>query len=246
MEKKKEFLNEENYEKGKKKLKSIALIILLVGVLIGGSLIVTGIVKTNSIKAEIADKEAQRTEQDVQGEIDDIDSQIDTIDTEITNLQTQKSKLTNEKSKIFQEDRGFSDRYYAKDEEITAKQNEITAKQKEKTKLERNKIELKSELWDIQSGFNSTKNSISTSKYIPLYIFGAVIILGSCMIAGSIYLFAKRREITAFTVQQTMPLAQEGIEKMAPTVGNAIGTIGKGLAKGIKEGINEADENKKD
>ena len=64
-------------------------------------------------------------------------------------------------------------------------------------------------------------------------------------IAGGIAMFiSHRREITAYTVQQTMPLAQEGIEKMAPTVGSAAGTIGKELAKGIKEGINEADENK--
>jgi len=58
---------------------------------------------------------------------------------------------------------------------------------------------------------------------------------------GVIMLVAHKREITAYTVQQTMPLAQEGIEKMAPTVGSAIGTVGKELAKGIKEGINEAD-----
>ena len=58
------------------------------------------------------------------------------------------------------------------------------------------------------------------------------------------FLIGNRREITAYTTQQVMPLAQEGIEKMAPTVGNAVGTIGKELAKGIKEGINEADDNK--
>ena len=48
----------------------------------------------------------------------------------------------------------------------------------------------------------------------------------------------------AFGMQQTMPLAQEGIEKMAPTVGNAAGTIAKDVAAGIKEGINSNQENK--
>ena len=58
------------------------------------------------------------------------------------------------------------------------------------------------------------------------------------IIAGGVTMFiGHRREITAFTVQQTMPVAQEGIEKMAPTVGSAA----KEIAKGIKEGINEAD-----
>ena len=60
------------------------------------------------------------------------------------------------------------------------------------------------------------------------------------------FLIGNRREITAYTTQQVMPVAQEGIEKMAPTIGNAVGTIGKELAKGIKEGINEAAANKKD
>ena len=47
-------------------------------------------------------------------------------------------------------------------------------------------------------------------------------------IAGGIAMFiAHRREITAFTAQQVMPIAQEGIEKIAPSVGNAMGTIGK-------------------
>ena len=64
---------------------------------------------------------------------------------------------------------------------------------------------------------------------------------------------AHRREITAFTTQQVMPVAQEGIEKMTPTIGKAgasiakemapvYGEAAKEIAKGIKEGLNEADE----
>lgn len=44
-----------------------------------------------------------------------------------------------------------------------------------------------------------------------------------------------QREITAYTTQQVMPVAKEGIKKMAPTIGDAAGTI----AKGIKEGLSE-------
>jgi len=50
-----------------------------------------------------------------------------------------------------------------------------------------------------------------------------------------------RREIMAYQAQQVMPVAQEGAEKMAPTAG----VVAKEIAKGVKEGINEADaENK--
>ena len=61
------------------------------------------------------------------------------------------------------------------------------------------------------------------------------------MVAGGIVMIvAHRREITAYTTQQVMPVAKEGIEQMSPTIGKAAGDI----AKGIKEGLNAADNGK--
>ena len=95
------------------------------------------------------------------------------------------------------------------------------------------------------SGVQNTASGIFGN--IGLFAIGSFMLtIGfGLTIAGGIVMFiAHRREITAYTTQQVMPLAQEGIQKMAPTVGSAMGTIGKELAKGIKEGINEADKNK--
>ena len=39
-----------------------------------------------------------------------------------------------------------------------------------------------------------------------------------------------------------MPIAQEGIEKMTPTIGNAAGEIAKGISKGIKEGLQDEEK----
>ncbi len=47
-----------------------------------------------------------------------------------------------------------------------------------------------------------------------------------------------RREINAFYAQQQMPIAKEGIEKMAPTAGVAA----KEVAKGIKEGLKDEEK----
>ena len=81
-------------------------------------------------------------------------------------------------------------------------------------------------------------------------MFGVFAIIASCMFALPIYMTSKRREILAFSAQQVMPVAQEGIEKMSPTIGGAAGTIGKELAKGItegiKEGLNKADGDKQE
>lgn len=216
----KKYLTEENYEQGKKKLKSISLIILIIGILVGGSLILTGIIKTNNVKKQndIVEKQVEensetRTENDIQAEIDSLNSELVSL----------KAKQNEE----FRAN-GFSEEYYRLDNEINTKENKID--------------DLEWEIWEANSGYNDTKkmiekskDTISTSKYIPLYIFGAFIIIASCMIAGFIYLFSKRREITAFTTQQIMPVAKEGIDEMAPTVGNAVGEIAKGIKNGLKD-----------
>ena len=51
-----------------------------------------------------------------------------------------------------------------------------------------------------------------------------------------------KREIAAFKAQQNMPVAQEGIEKMAPTIGNAAGEIAKGVSSSINQGNNNGQE----
>ena len=63
-------------------------------------------------------------------------------------------------------------------------------------------------------------------------------IFAGCAFALVVYFMAKGREINAFYAQQQMPIAQEGIEKIAPSVGIAA----KEIANGIKEGLNDNDE----
>ena len=75
-------------------------------------------------------------------------------------------------------------------------------------------------------------SSFSSKKYT---MFGAFICIATCMISGSIFMVAKRRQIFAFQVQQVMPVAKEGIDEMAPTIGNVAGEIAKGIKKGINE-----------
>lgn len=67
-------------------------------------------------------------------------------------------------------------------------------------------------------GFDDFDKDFDSFKSLPFYIFGAFAIIATCMNAGSFYLFSKRREITAFTMQEVMPVAKE-------------------ISKGIKEGL---------
>ncbi len=70
--------------------------------------------------------------------------------------------------------------------------------------------------------------------------FMLTISFGVCGTGGVLMLIAHRREIMAYTTRQVMPVAKEGLEEMAPTMG----LVGKEIAKGIKEGISEANTKK--
>lgn len=73
---------------------------------------------------------------------------------------------------------------------------------------------------------------------IPFIIFAIQGFMIPGMVSLMLFISAKRRNIMAFSAQQVMPVAQEGIEKMAPTVGAAA----KEIAKGIKEGLKDEEK----
>lgn len=96
---------------------------------------------------------------------------------------------------------------------------------------------------EAQNTFNSTKDTAKEMfGSVGLFALGGFLnFIGFALtIAGGVVMFiAHRREITAYTTQQVMPVAQEGIEKITPTVANAAGSIAQSISKGIQEGKNE-------
>lgn len=96
---------------------------------------------------------------------------------------------------------------------------------------------------EAQNTFNSTKDAAKGMfGSVGLFALGGFLnFIGFALtIAGGVVMFiAHRREITAYTTQQVMPVAQEGIEKITPTVANAAGSIAQSISKGIQEGKNE-------
>ena len=123
----------------------------------------------------------------------------------------------------------------------TAKNNEYTTNY---CKI-KNDINAKTyEIEHIDDEFSEFDKRRASHGNVPFYIFGSFLIITSLMISGSVYMVAKRRDILAFTTQQIMPVTQEGIEKMTPTIGKSTGTIVKEITKGIKEGLKE-ENNKK-
>ena len=177
------------------------------------------------------------------------EEKIAQLEKKITDLENKKliikqeiQQLSQEQSKIFTEDKGFSDRYYAKETEINNKKtessnigNEIWEKEKEVSDL---KYQIKiNDNEHIDSKLKGSQKS--TMSCTPFYVFGIFIIFTGSMISGMIYFLTKRRQIMAYQTQQVMPIAQEGIEKMAPTLGKTTSTVAEINEETVEE--SEAD-----
>ena len=188
---KKEYLNEERYQKNKKKVKTIAVFVLIIGLLIGGGLISTGVIKYNQAKLG--------------------SNEINKIQTEIDSYNTQLSSLKAKQNQEFKKN-GFSENYYNLENTI-------------------DKVEDKIEVLE-------DKLNPDTSYLVVFYMFGGFIVFSTFIISFAIFTTANGREINAFYAQQQIPVAQEGIEKMAPSFGKAA----KEIAKGIKEGLKDEEK----
>lgn len=190
------YLNEENYQKSEKKIKLIALFILIIGLFIGGSLIYSGIAKPQSDKIEklrvtLEDKRRELVNNGVVYR-----EMAKYTDGEVYDLYVITKAL----------DPSFS---YCEFDEF--KNNSITKE------------------------YCAAKNSVSDFSTSARIIGGVFISIATCMISFSIFMVAKGRNILAFQAQQVIPVAKEGIEEMAPTIGSAAGEIAKGIKKGLKD-----------
>ncbi len=145
------FLNEENYQRTKKKLSLIALIVLICGIVVGGLLIIGGVVNKNQAN----------------------------------------------KKDFF-----------------------------ESTNQER------------------VDNFKKESSGMFMIVSGAGIIMMSGIASLALFLFAKRREIAAFSTQQIMPVAQEGVDAITPTIANAAGTVAGEVVKAVNKAKKEDNQDK--
>lgn len=235
MDDKKEFLTEEKYEKGKKKIKTIALTIIIAGLLIGGSLIAFGLTRSTSSKIDNVKQQLEEEKQSLIAKKTELESKIKPVQDEITSLM--REKFT-----------GFDDAYYAREDKISELAKNIESDNKAIDTINDviedgydtcNTFENNYSYTANYCSLTSKLSSLSDSSWsIPFYMFGTFAIISSFMFAIPLYITSKGREINAFMAQQQMPVVQEGIDKMAPTVGKAAGTI----AKGIKEGLKDEDK----
>ena len=89
---------------------------------------------------------------------------------------------------------------------------------------------------------DSSKDSFNSVMLIGLGGFISVAGFVLLIVGGGMTYMAHRREITAYTTQQTMPIKKETINDITPTVADAAGTIAKSVSQGFEEGKKETDD----
>lgn len=231
MKENKEYLNEDWYQQVKKKITRLSLTILIIGSVIGASVIAVGVVKVNHAKSEneglykSAYKESEK-------KIKQANERLEQIKVEKESLKSQISKKEYECNSLNMQDPNWF--------------RDVNSCKEEVSNLEEKVTNLEMEAFDLEhDDFAVTYNKIFVSKYYIYYFIGAGIIGMTMIIALSVYIISKRREIHAFTIQQSMPIAQEAIDKMSPTIGKAAGVVGHDIAQGISSGIRDANNQSK-
>lgn len=148
----------------------------------------------------------------------DNEQQIDNLDKQINELENKEKKLDKLQKEY------FSNMDYDKYREAIFEISEI---KKEIASLESEKMQLSAQ--DARQSVTSNFK-VQGTKMFKIFA-GVSIILISVPIALIILVIANRRTITAYTVQSTMPIAKEGMEELAPSVGK----VAKEVAKEFKE-----------
>lgn len=277
------YLNEEKYQKInsniKKKGKLITNIMLVIGIamiVVGVSMIIinknSSTKNENSINEQIVEKEkALETEEDnLTNKLSQLKTDLETKKQALIDQGVEKSYNYNdgEAYDLYILDSVLDPRHYScmtseyQNNELTKDYCAITNLFDRgihgvcgKSTLVENYCALNTELSDLrqESIFPSQPSLIKSAIYIPLIMFGFFITVASFMVKYWIFMLTHRREITAFTAQQAMPVAKEVMEDMAPTVGKAgktiakemapvYGDMAKEIAKGIKEGLKDEEE----
>ncbi len=223
-----QYLSEENYNRVNKKIKIIALVILIVGLLAGGVLIAVGVMKTN--EAERINKERETAAlNESEAARAAAEERIKEIETEKTSLETEYSAKQQECDSL---DMTASDWY------ATANQcrREADSIQTEIGKLEMEQFELKNANYTVRYDLEQP------GQYAFFYVFGAFCIVAGLMISLMTFLITKRRALRAYGIQSTMPVNKEAIEQYTPTAakaaGDVAGSVAEGIARGIRNGKN--------
>lgn len=205
----KEYLNEEKYQKTSKKIFYIGIGIIALGIVIALSIIILKLNGDNKPNKEELQQQLNQLKTKLETRYDELES---------NGIKKSSNYRNKEEYEMYLIDKTLDPTFRTCSNESINSDNETIKEY----------CNIKEQIHDFD--FNNSFDNDIVFKILP-----ALMILIPCLGLGAgLIMTAKRREITAFQVQQVMPVAQEGIEKMSPTMGNAAKEITKGVKEGMK------------
>lgn len=268
----KKYLTEENYERVKRKFKIIALVVFIIGLLLGGGLITIGLVKRNNIISKYSEENKAKLQAQLdlekqglltkKSEIEkDIQKSIDEINSKIDNLNKELAKLNSEQNKEFFKN-GHSEKYYNLDNEIDKKEKEIREYNAQIVEEKKATSVIDSVLSGTNScSFGDAKNNVDTAKYCTLKNqldditdFKKNGELMDCTVlycaGGFILLFTFAMAGSIYSCTKGRDLTAYYAQQQMPIVKEGMdemtpvmGNMVKEITKGIKEGLKDDDNN---
>lgn len=251
----KEEIREKNYQKSKKKIIRISILVFLIGLFIGSAFIITGISKQKTTSKE---KEKANLQEKIDTEKKELEKKAQELEEKReNNLAEEKKKLEDKKKELEAKGIKYSTfAEYTEGEKYDLKivtealdpsfrhcsfpeysENALT---KDYCALFNKTDEDSKKLNTINCALNSTfdfcgfsgwqndelignycsyKQQLYDYNTLPkqnhflgsllLYILGAGVIIISMIIAGAIYIVAKKRDIMAFSLEQERPILEE-------------------------------------
>lgn len=206
------FLNEKKYQNTKTIFIILAILLLIIGFVVGGLIIKKGLNKKNDIYSKY-------TEENKQAQIVSLNVQIKIAK---SSLESKKAELIAQglqPSSNYEDNESYN--LYIINNVLNPSFNRCSFDEYKNNELTSQYCNLIKQLEDTEKLDIKYKRKSESFSCIPYYMVGTSIILFSIIISISLFLIAKRREIIAFQAQQAMPVVKEGIEEISPALGKA-------------------------
>lgn len=206
------FLNEKKYQNTKTIFIILAILILIIGFVVGGLIIKKGLNKKNDIYSKY-------TEENKQAQIVSLNVQIKIAKSSLESKKVELIAQGLQPSSNYEDNESYN--LYIITNVLNPRLNRCSFDEYKNNELTSQYCNLIKQLEDTEKLDIKYKRKSESFSCIPYYMVGTSIILFSIIISISLFLIAKRREIIAFQAQQAMPVVKEGIEEISPALGKA-------------------------
>lgn len=206
------FLNEKKYQNTKTIFIILAILLLIIGFVVGGLIIKKGLNKKNDIYSKY-------TEENKQAQIVSLNVQIKIAKSSLESKKVELIAQGLQPSSNYEDNESYN--LYIITNVLNSRLSNCSFDEYKNNELTSQYCNLIKQLEDTEKLDIKYERKSESFSCIPYYMIGTFIILFSIMISILLFVTAKRREIIAFQAQQAMPVVKEGIEEISPALGKA-------------------------